>query len=165
MAEVQIVYATRGGATHRIAEILANGLGAAGFTVETAAANEDPQPIGELVVLGSGIHVGKPYEELLSWVDRHRSTLDGRRVASYAACLSILDPEKQDEAHSYPALVGNGLALDSEAVFPGCYTPSSRNLMDRVMMTLMRKRTQDHIDPNQVRAWLPKLTSLLPQRG
>lgn len=118
MAEVQIVYATRGGATHRIAEILANGLGAAGFTVETAAANEDPQPIGELVVLGSGIHVGKPYEELLSWVDRHRSTLDGRRVASYAACLSILDPKNKTRRIAIPLWWATGSHWTVKQCFP-----------------------------------------------
>lgn len=163
MADVQIVYATRGGATHRIAEILANGLAVAGIEVDISAASDDPQVTGELVVLGSGIHVAKPYEELLKWVDRHRAALSERNVASYAVCLSILDPAKQAEAHGYPALIGDGLALQTEAVFAGCYTPKSRSLWDRVMMIAMRKRTQDHIDPNQVRAWLPKLTSLLRQ--
>jgi menaquinone-dependent protoporphyrinogen oxidase len=81
MSKVEVVYASRHGATAGIAEWIAGVLRTEGADVVVADAADRPDPRGfDAYVIGSGVYMGSWLKEGSEFLERHQSTLATRPV-------------------------------------------------------------------------------------
>lgn len=159
MARILIVHATRAGATRDVADILADAFREAGHDVTSAAATDDPALDGaDLVVVGSGIHVGAWYGDGVDWLSRHADDIRGR-VALFNVCLNAADPEKQAEALGYNASLAEQLEAVSSATFAGRYVPERVNWFKRLFLRSLNQKPRDLVDPPSIRRWAEAVTA------
>ena len=96
-----IAYGSRYGSTTEIAERMGEILGEAGYVVDVLNFNNEPEKSVsdyELVIVGSGIKVGKWTKEALAFLEHNEKQLSDREVAFFVSCSFILDPTKREEA-------------------------------------------------------------------
>lgn len=109
MKPVLIVYATREGHTHRIAEHVAGLLRTQGFAVETHNVKECQEPLAlagyAAAILAASVHVGKHESEMVAFAKRHRADLEQLPSAFLSVSLSeagvedrTASPEKREQA-------------------------------------------------------------------
>lgn len=81
MPRVQVVYASRHGATEGIARRIAEVLRASGSEVVVASAGQNPDPAGfDAYVVGSGVYMGSWLKDGTDWLERNQAALVGRPV-------------------------------------------------------------------------------------
>jgi menaquinone-dependent protoporphyrinogen oxidase len=81
MPKVQVVYASRHGATAGIADRIGTVLEAEGLDVQLADAAARPDPAGfDAFVVGSGIYLGSWLKEGIRFLETQQSTLAGKPV-------------------------------------------------------------------------------------
>ena len=81
MVNVQVVYASRHGATAGIAERIGDVLRAQGATVVVASAGQRPDPGGfDAYVVGSAVYMGRWLDDATDWLERHTEELSARPV-------------------------------------------------------------------------------------
>ncbi len=89
MAEVLIVYGTRYGATANTSEVIAESLRQEGLEVRVVdAKKEKVQSISEfdLIIVGSGIQMGKWTSEPEDFIKKHQKELTTKKVALFVSC-------------------------------------------------------------------------------
>ena len=134
MVKALVVYGTRYGATANSAEVIADTLRQEGFEVKIAdLKKEKVQSIGEfdLVVVGSGIQMGKWTKEPEDFLRRFRDDLSEKRLALFVSCGSA-NPLSEGEQRSHEIADAKQKYLEAKAVefgvkpvafgfFGGCY--------------------------------------------
>lgn len=81
MSRVQVVVASRHGATAGIADRIAKALWAAGVDAVVVDAATQPDPSGfDAYVIGSGVYMGSWLKEATDFLERHQTTLATRPV-------------------------------------------------------------------------------------
>jgi menaquinone-dependent protoporphyrinogen oxidase len=96
-----IAYGTRYGSTSQIAEKMGKILKSEDYDVVVAnLAEESIASISEydLIIVGSGIKMGKWTKETLDFLDKFEAVLSQKRVALFVSCGYSREPEKVDEA-------------------------------------------------------------------
>ena len=157
MARILIVYSTRAGTTAHVANLLSNQFRKLGHDVSVASASAGPGPSGEdLFVVGSGILAGNWNREALEWLAQHRDAMDSR-VALFNVCLAAQDPAKRDEALGYNAEAEAIIEPVASQAFSGRYTPEKVPLLQRLLLRVLRKHSQDHLDPTAIAGWAREL--------
>ena len=89
MTRALIVYGTRYGATADTSEVIADTLRQAGFEVRIVDAKKDKvQSISEfdLIIVGSGIQMGKWTKEPESFLKKFQNELSKKKVALFVSC-------------------------------------------------------------------------------
>ena len=89
MSKILIVYGTRYGATSSTSEVIANALKQEGFEVRIVdAKKEKVQSINEynLIIVGSGIQMGKWTNEAEDFIKKHQKELSQKKVAFFVSC-------------------------------------------------------------------------------
>jgi menaquinone-dependent protoporphyrinogen oxidase len=157
-----VVYGTHFGGTRGVAEEIGRVLGGEGFEVDVADAKEGApavEPYG-LVVVGSGIVMGKWTGEAEGFLRRNSDALKGRRLAMFVSCGSGDAGEDWDKARSeYIDAVAarHGLSPSLRAVFGGIYDFRGRGLFGSIAMwgvkKEMEKRGVDTSKPYDFRDW------------
>ena len=91
MAKVLIVYGTRYGTTANTAEVIADTLKQEGLEVKLVnAKKEKVQSVNEfdLIIIGSGIQMGKWTGEAEDFIKKHQKELSSKKVALFVSCGS-----------------------------------------------------------------------------
>lgn len=105
MTKALVVYGTRYGATASTSEIIADSLRQEGFEVKVVDAKKDKTPnINEfdLVLIGSGIAMGKWTGETEGFIKKNREELSTKKVALFVSCGGanpLSDGEKRTQEY------------------------------------------------------------------
>ena len=134
LAKVLIVYGTRYGTTANTAEVIADTLKQEGLEVKLVnAKNEKVQSVNEfdLIIIGSGIKMGKWTGEAEDFIKKHQKELSSKKVALFVSCGSASplsegeQKEKEMDDGKRKYLEDKALELKVKPVslgfFGGCY--------------------------------------------
>jgi menaquinone-dependent protoporphyrinogen oxidase len=143
---VLICYGTRYGSAAEIAEKIGEVLGNRGATVKIANLKKnkvkDLEPF-DLIVIGSGIQMGKWTKEPLKFLKKNRETLSRKKVALFVSCMSAAKPDTCDQARrdyldnvaaEFPDIVPFSMGL-----FGGMIDTSRGNIMTKAIMQALAK--------------------------
>ena len=160
---VLVAYATKHGSTRAVAEVVARGLGEAGFDVDLLAARAVRELAGyDAVVIGAALYVGRVHPDARRLLDRLRRELAGRPLALFAmgprtatakdieASRRQLDAALEKAPDLKPLTVG---------VFGGAVDPTT------LPFPLSRMPASDARDWEAIGAWTAELGSLLEREG
>jgi menaquinone-dependent protoporphyrinogen oxidase len=169
-----VAYGTRYGSTTRIAEKIGEILKSEDYSVRIAnLAEESIASISDydLVIVGSGIKMGKWTKETLDFLDRFETGLSRMKVALFVSCGYIRDPEKVDEARvdflnkvaeKYPSIKPVALGF-----FGGVFNFNKYGFAERLLFRGIRKDLEkqgvDTRKPYDFRDWeeIQKWTKIL----
>ncbi len=167
---VLVCYGTRYGSTGEIAENIAEVLRSRGAEVEVVnlkkgrVHNLDAY---DLVVVGSGIQMGRWTKEPLNLIRKNREALSHKKVAFFVSCLSVAKPEACEQAQrdyldkivsEFPEIRPISLGF-----FGGLIDPTRGNFMTKsIMKALVQSFVEEGEEPpeyvdlrdwNQIREW------------
>lgn len=127
----------------------------------------------DLIVVGSGIKMGKWTKEPLKFLNKNKSTLQDKKVALFVSCGAPLNgKEKMDEAMELYLEKIAKESLSSEPVsmglFGGVFDPNANNgLMYKMAIKMAKKgfeekgvdtsKRYDYRDWDEIRDWARKL--------
>ncbi len=173
--KVLICYGTRYGSAGEIAENIGEILQNRAATVEVVNLKKDKVKDLEsfdLIVIGSGIQMGRWTKEPLKFLKKHREILSRKKVALFVSCMSATKPETCSQGRrdyldniiaSFPEVVPISMGL-----FGGLIDPTRGGRMTRgLMKSLLKEFTKedeeapefvDLRDWEQIRIWAEGLS-------
>lgn len=101
---VLVTYSTWGGATHSIAEAIAEALRTSGRKVDVIEASEVRDLTAyRAVVIGAGVHAGYLHGDMAKFLKRHRLMLSQMPVAYFVVCMTMREdtPSNRQQAEAY----------------------------------------------------------------
>jgi menaquinone-dependent protoporphyrinogen oxidase len=157
-----VVYGTHYGGTRGVAEEIGRTLSGEGFDVDVVDAKKGAPPVEpyDLVVVGSGIVMGKWTGEAEGFLKKNSGALKDKRLALFVSCGSGDVGEDWDKARSdyIDAVAGRyGVSPSLRAVFGGIYDFRGHGLFGSIAMwgikKEMEKRGIDTSKPYDFRDW------------
>jgi menaquinone-dependent protoporphyrinogen oxidase len=178
MNRVLIVYGTRYGATAATSQVIAETLRQEGFEVEVVDAKKDKvQSVDEydLVIVGSGIQMGKWTSEPESFLKKYQEELSRKKVAIFVSCGSA-NPMSEGEQKKKEMDEGKRKYLEDKAAeynlkpvalgfFGGCYDFNRMSWFLRKTLSSIKPKLEgaghkeskpgvyDLRDLNEIRNW------------
>jgi menaquinone-dependent protoporphyrinogen oxidase len=182
MSKALIIYGTRSGTTASTAQIIGETLQKEGLNVKVVDAKEEKnKDISEydLIVVGSGIQMGKWVGEPDDFLKKHQKELAAKKLALFVCCGSA-KPLSEGEKKAQEFATGKQKYLDEKATqyglkpvalgyFGACYDFNKMGWLFRKTLSSMKpqleaasgKPTQDGVydlrDLDEVRAWAKEL--------
>jgi len=159
-----VVFGTRYGSTAKIAEEMGKVLRDEGFRVRVAnAAEETISDVSEfdVVIVGSGIKMGKWTKETLNFLKKFEADLSQKKVALFVSCGYSREHDKVDEAREnflikvadrYPSIKPVSLGLFG-GVFSFDKYGFSEKLLFRGIKKELEKQGIDTRKPHDFRDW------------
>ena len=169
-----VVFGTRYGSTAKIAEEIGTVLSDEGFKVRVVNAAKDTiSDISEfdIVIVGSGIKMGKWTKETLDFLKKFEADLSHKKVALFASCGYSREPEKVDEAREnflikvadkYPSIKPVSLGL-----FGGVFSFDKYGFVEKLLFRGIKKdlenqgvdtrKPYDFRDWEEIREWTKEL--------
>jgi len=148
---ILIGYGTRYGSTGEIAEAMAKTAQEIGAHVDLINLKKQKPPKSledySLIVIGSGIQVGKWTKEPLEFISKNLETLSKTKTALFVVCGDAASPDKCDSAQTdyldtiveeYPTL--NPI---STGLFPGVFDFSKYNFAVRALVKSIVKKEME----------------------
>lgn len=161
MGSVLVAYATRTGAARDIATAVGDRLQQAGHRVRISSLADAPAVEGaDLVVVGSGINATAWYPEASAWLDANQAALLATRVAVFNTCLNAADATKLDDALGYNRAAVDAVDAAASQTFAGRYIKEDVGFFQRLLLTILGKGAQDHVDTAAATAWAGELAPL-----
>jgi menaquinone-dependent protoporphyrinogen oxidase len=166
-----IVYGTRYGTAAEIAEEIGRVMkndGAEVDLVDSKGFKDFDVSLYDLVVVGSGIKIGKWTKGSLKFLKDNKSALSERNVALFVTCGAANEEDKKDEARknylkkvAQENLINEPVAM---GLFGSVYDPEiKQGLMYKVTMKFIKKELEkqgidtnkrhDYRDWDEIRAW------------
>ncbi len=162
MGSVLVAYATRTGAARDIAAAVGDALGKAGHRVRVSSLADAPAVDGaDLVVIGSGINATAWYPEASAWLDANQAALLATKVAVFNTCLNAADEAKHDDALGYNRVAADAVDAAASQTFAGRYIKEDVGFFQRLLLTVLGKGAQDHVDTRAATAWASELSPLV----
>jgi menaquinone-dependent protoporphyrinogen oxidase len=160
MTKILVAYATAAGSTGEIAELVGKTLRERGATVDVHPAKEmtDLSEYGA-VVLGTGIRIGKPYSDAVTFLKTHQALLSEMPVAGFVVCGAMKEETEEScrEAESYlDTLFGNAPSVKpvAKGLFGGAIDPDKLSWPMRMMMKkLLKEPGGDYRNWDAIRDW------------
>ena len=144
--KVLVCYGSRHGSTAEISERITEILRGRGAEVDLInLKNEKIKDIKDydLIVIGSGIQMGKWTKEALRCIKKHREILSQKKVAIFVSCMSAAEPDKcstarreylEKIAHDFPEI--NPISM---GLFGGLIDSTRGNFMTKAIMQALAK--------------------------
>ncbi len=182
--KVLVVYGTRYGATAEASDEIARILGEAGAGVKVVDAKKekvrDISPYG-LVVVGSGMQMGKWTGEADAFLKRCRNELDGKKLAIFVSTMKLVseregkpeDVAKIRKTALEDKVAEYGLNPVSLGFFGGVLDYNRMNLIFRRTMGFLKPQLEkdgfkeirpgvyDLRDMEEIRSWAKRLADLV----
>ncbi len=165
-----VAYASRGGSTAAVAEVMGRTLEEYGIAVDVRPVQEvtDVTPYWA-VITGSAIHTGEWLPEAMDFVQRHQAGLNQRPFAAFLMCMAMsLKPGMLlGTVKNWMQPVRDLVPLVSEGYFAGVVDPeqvdfsSQDHSLFNMMISLGIFREGDHRDWDALRAWTLETASTL----
>ena len=173
--KVLICYGTRYGSAGEIADNIGEILRERGSTVEVVNLKKDKVKDLEsfdLIIIGSGIQMGRWTKEPLKFLKKNRDTLSRKKVALFVSCMSATKPETCNQGRrDYLDKIDmefSEISPISMGLFGGMIDPTRGGRMTKGLMTaLLKEYTKegeelpefvDLRDWEQVRLWAENLS-------
>jgi menaquinone-dependent protoporphyrinogen oxidase len=172
-----VVYGTRYGTAAEIAEEIAKILKDEQLDVDLMNAkstkNFDVSPY-DLLVVGSGIKMGKWTKESINFLKKNRENLSNKKVALFVTCGSANDektiPEAQEKYLNRVAVENLINPPITTGLFGSvAYDPNASGLMFKLVNRFVKKEMEDkgedtsqkidYRDWDEIRAWTKNLTT------
>ncbi|QQO08469.1 flavodoxin domain-containing protein [Breznakiella homolactica] len=132
-----ILYATKHGATEKIAELIAEELpGSELFNIRKSPAPSLGQY--DTVILGSPLTAGRIRKEIREFSKKNESVLLGKKLGLFVSGLSDTGDEQYFETNFPPALAAGAAA---KAFLGGIYDPAKCNAFERMVIKAASKLT------------------------
>ncbi|MDX6726671.1 MAG: menaquinone-dependent protoporphyrinogen oxidase [Baekduia sp.] len=156
-ARVLVVYASTHGHTAKIAERIGAGLREHDLSVRvretgTPGAHLEPAEF-DGVIVGASIHMGHHQPAVLDWITEHRAALDAVPSAFFSVSLTAADDTDEARASTRELIdhmvAETGWTPATTTAFAGAFQFREYNLPTRVLMHLIAKRHEDHVDVHQ----------------
>jgi menaquinone-dependent protoporphyrinogen oxidase len=156
MKPVLVLYASTHGHTAKIAVRIAEALEHAGASVDLRRADpeDDPSPADyAAVVAGASIHAGHHQRELVAWVRRHATSLNGMPSGFFSVSLTAADDT--DEARAIAGrfiddiVEGTGWTPTRSASFAGALQYLEYDFFTRLLIKMMMRRGGHPTDSSQ----------------
>ena len=164
MRKILIAYATRGGSTAEVAEVVAEVLGATGASVDVAPVKNVQDLSGyDAVVIGSAIRMGQWLPEAVDFVQTNRVNLSHIPTAYFvvSAFLRNDTPTMRQEVRSYLDPVCQLLEPVSIGLFAGKMDYRRLSCVDRMLAKVMKQREGDWRNWEAIESWARALEPLL----
>jgi menaquinone-dependent protoporphyrinogen oxidase len=182
MAKALMVFGTRYGATTSTSEVIADALRGEGFDVKVVdAKKEKVQSIGEfnLVLVGSGIAMGKWTGEAEDFIKKHREELTTKKLALFVSCggaTPLSEGEKRTKEYDFGKkkyLEDKAAEFDLKPIalgyFGGCYNFSKMPWFFKRTLSSIKPKLEsagykesadgyDLRDINAIKAWAKELS-------
>jgi menaquinone-dependent protoporphyrinogen oxidase len=176
-----VVYGTRWGTAAEIAEEIARVIKEEGIEVDLADARKikgcDVSPY-DLVVVGSGIKMGKWTKKSLKFLKDNKSALKDKKVALFVSCGAANEEKSVDEGwEKYLKAVAaeylEGSPVDM-GLYGSVYDPEANHgLLYKLTSRFIKKELEEKgLDPNKrhdyrdwdgIRTWARGLTNMIKQ--
>jgi menaquinone-dependent protoporphyrinogen oxidase len=173
--KVLICYGTRYGSTGEIAENIGETLRNRGATVDVVNLKQNKVKdleIFDLIIVGSGIQMGRWTKEPLKFIKKNRDILSRKKVALFVSCMSASKPETCNQGRrdyldkinaEFPEIEPVSMGL-----FGGMIDPTRGGRMTKGLMNaLLKEFTKEGEEPpeyvdlrdwEQIRLWAENLT-------
>ena len=169
-----VIYGTRYGTATEIAKEISNVLEKEQVEVELKDAKKikdcDLSPY-DLVVVGSGIKMGKWTKESINFLKKNKEALSKKKVALYVTCGAANNektmPEGQEKYLDKVAMENLTKAPIATGLFGGVYDPNAKGLMVKFVNRFIKKEMEkegkdpsqrvDYRDWDEIRAWTKDL--------
>ena len=156
MSNVLVAYASRYGSTAEVAQAIAKELCGRGQTV-TVCAVEDVTDLSvyDAVVIGSAIRMGRWLPAATNFVQTNQATLRSMPTAFFTVHMLATDESEasRQQRTSYTAVERSVVQPSAEAFFAGVIDPQKLNLMERVMVKMVKSPTGDLRNWRAIRSW------------
>jgi menaquinone-dependent protoporphyrinogen IX oxidase len=160
MKNVLIVYGSFSGSTVEIADTIKKSLENKQCAVVAMPAEDNKIDLSkyDLVIIGSAIRGDNIHPKIKAFIDANRSGLKQKKVAVFAACITITSskPAKREHALGYPQKVACGLSPVNQAVFAG-KAPSSGWLGNKLGKWILGIVPGDYRDWDKIKSWTGSL--------
>jgi menaquinone-dependent protoporphyrinogen oxidase len=156
-ARVLVLYASTHGHTEKIAQRIGAVLRERDVStrvceVGTFGGSLDPEDF-DGVIVGASIHMGHHQRAILDWIEARRMTLDGLPSAFFSVSLTAADDTDEARASTRELIdqmiEETGWTPTTTAAFAGAFQFVEYNLPTRVLMHLIAKRHEDHVDVHE----------------
>jgi len=157
--KILVAYATAAGSTGEVAEAIGQVLRDEGATVDVMRARDVTGVSGyNAVVVGTGIRVGKPYAEAVSFLEAEQATLSQVPVAYFIVCGTLREDteDARAQARGYvDALIASAPQVKpvDTAVFGGAVDYKRLSFLLRLVMKVIKSTEGDFRDWDAIRTW------------
>lgn len=164
--KVLIAYGSKYGATAEIAGRIGQTLEKAGLAVEVRQAAQAGSP-GEYdgVVLGSAVYIGQWQKDAAAWLETHQADLSGRPVWIFSSGpTGEGDPAQLLQGWLIPEKlkpVVERIGPRGTAVFGGKVDPGRLNLLEKMVMKMVKAPSGDFRDWPRIEAWAASIAGEL----
>ena len=153
--KVLVCYGSRYGSTAEIAENIGETLRNRGGIVEIVnLKNDKVKDLNsyDLIIVGSGIQMGRWTKEPLKFLKKNRETLSRKKVALFVSCMSATKPETCNQGRrDYLDKINNDfpeIEPISMGLFGGLIDPTRGGRMTKGMMkALLKEFTEEGEEP------------------
>ena len=169
-----VVYGTRWGGTTDIAETIGETLNHCGYVVDVVDAKKSQPEIDpyDLVIVGSGISMGKWTKEVMSFLEKNATGLESKKTACFVSCGMVLRQQGREKAlQDYLVKIAEKYCLSpvSYGVFGGFLDfDKSHGFLGNFFVNSSKKKLQkmgvdttrpyDFRNWDAIRSWTRKLT-------
>lgn len=149
-----LIFSSRFGYTHKIAQRLEAQWTAAGITVHTISLNEAPQlNLGDYdkIIIGASIRYGHYAPKMTSWIQQNQHILDQTPSAFFSVSILANKPHRNTpQTHTYTRkfFEKSTWQPDVIGIFAGELHYAKYNLIDRYLMQLVMKLNKGETDLN-----------------
>lgn len=174
MTKVAILYGSRYGTTTGIVQEMVKTAEETGAEVETFEVRKSkPASLDsyDLIIIGSGIQVGKWTKEPLKFIEQNVESLSRKKVALFVVCGDAGNPETCEQGQTmYLDAIAKAhpeISFVSTGLFPGMFDLKKYNFVTKSLIkSILKKRTPegeeipevlDMRDSEKVKAWILEL--------
>ena len=129
-----ILYATKHGATRKIAELIAQEI--PNSIVKNVEESEPHLPAYDCVILGSSVMAGQIRKPLKSYMEKYQSELLDKKLGLFLSGLAEEEEEQYFKQNFPPSILE---AATSKHILGGIYDPQKCTLVERIAMKLVPK--------------------------
>ena len=152
-----VAYSSKYGSTAGIAKAIGEAWHATGASVDVMAVSDVDGFSGyDGALIGSPIYAGAWRQDSLSLIETHQAVLQGMPVAYFAGCLRMASDDPQDiaAAQTYCDAPAEILApASAPGIFAAKVDRAQLNLVDKVILTVMRSNFGDHRRWDEIEQW------------
>ncbi len=160
-----VAYSSKYGSTAGIARAIGEAWHSTGASVDVLPVSDVDSFSGyDGALIGSPIYAGAWRQDALSLVETHQAALQEMPVAYFAGCLMMAsdDPQEIATAQTYcdaPAEIVT--PASAPGIFAAKVDRAQLNLVDKLILTVMRANYGDHRRWDEIQAWaLATISSL-----